>query len=64
MTAKRIERVGALLNGGMSGPKVAEKMGISVASVYGFWKQAGPGEFIPKKPKDRGPERRKRKAQA
>ena len=64
MTPDKIERVGALLNGGMSGPKVAEKMGISVASVYGFWKQAGPGKFVPKKPKDRGPERRKRKAQA
>lgn len=41
MTPERIKRVGELLNGGLSGPKVAKKMGISTASVYAHWKQIG-----------------------
>lgn len=53
MTPERIKRVGELLNSGMSGPKVAKKMKISTASVYAFWKQAGKGRFVRKKPSDR-----------
>jgi len=41
MTLERIKRVGELLNGGMTGPKVAAKMGVSTASVYAHWKQTG-----------------------
>jgi DNA invertase Pin-like site-specific DNA recombinase len=41
MTPERIKRVGELLNSGLSGPEVAKKMGISPASVYGYWKQIG-----------------------
>lgn len=41
MTPERIKRAGELLNSGLSGPKVAKKMGISTASVYGHWKQVG-----------------------
>lgn len=41
MTPDKIKRAGALLNSGMSGPKVAEKMGISSATVYAHWKQVG-----------------------
>lgn len=41
MTPERIARAGKLLNSGLSGPKVAKKMGISTASVYGHWKQVG-----------------------
>jgi DNA invertase Pin-like site-specific DNA recombinase len=53
MTKERIKRAGELLNGGMSGPKVAEKMKCSTASVYAFWKHAGPGKYVRKyrKPK-------------
>ena len=49
MTPERIARVGELLNSGLSGPKVAKKMKISTASVYAFWKQAGPGRFVRKR---------------
>lgn len=38
MTDAKIARAGRLLNGGMSGPKVAAKMRVSTASVYGFWR--------------------------
>ena len=41
MTAARIKEAGALLNGGMSGPAVAKKIGASTASVYAHWKQIG-----------------------
>ena len=51
MTQKRIEQVGKLLNGGMSGPKVAKKLGVSTASIYGYWKQSGKGRFVRRKPK-------------
>ena len=53
MTPARIKRVGELLNSGMTGPKVAEKLGISTASVYAFWKQTGKGKFKRKRPTDR-----------
>jgi DNA invertase Pin-like site-specific DNA recombinase len=49
MTPERIKRVGELLNGGMSGPAVAKKMGISTASVYAHWKQSGHGRFVRKR---------------
>lgn len=49
MTPERIKRVGELLNGGMTGPAVAKKMGISTASVYAHWKQAGKGRFVKKR---------------
>lgn len=49
MTPERIKRVGALLNGGMSGPKVAKKLGVSTASIYGYWKQSGKGRFVRKR---------------
>lgn len=41
MTPDRIKRVGELLKGGMSGPEVAKKLGISTATVYAHWKQTG-----------------------
>lgn len=53
MTKERIKRVGELLNSGMSGPKVAKKMKVSTASIYAFWKHAGHGKFVRKKPSDR-----------
>lgn len=49
MTPERIKRVGELLNGGMKGPAVAKKLGVSTASVYGFWKHAGEGKFVRKR---------------
>ncbi len=45
MTPDRIKRVGELLHKGMSGPKVAEKMKISTASVYAHWKQTGKNQW-------------------
>ena len=51
MTPQRVERVGKLLNGGMSGPKIAKKLGVSTASIYGYWKQSGKGRFVRRKPK-------------
>ena len=41
MTNDKIKEVGRLLNSGDSGPKVAEAMGVSTASVYGFWRNTG-----------------------
>jgi DNA invertase Pin-like site-specific DNA recombinase len=38
MTATKIKRVGKLLNGGSTGPKVAKLMGVSTASIYSFWR--------------------------
>lgn len=62
MTPERIKLVGDYLNGRngkpqLTGPKIAERMKISTASVYAFWKQAGPGRFVRKKPTDRGKSR-------
>ncbi len=50
MTPERIKRVGELLHGGMSGPKVAKKMGVSTASVYAHWKQIGHNKWRRKLP--------------
>lgn len=49
MTPEKIRYVGKLLNSGMTGPAVAKKMGVSTASVYAFWKQAGKGRFVRKR---------------
>lgn len=62
MTEQRVALVGDHLNGTngkkkLTGPEIAEKLGISTASVYGFWKQVGPGKFARKKPSDRGSKR-------
>ena len=51
MTPQRIKRVGELLNSGMTGPEVAKKLGVSTASIYGYWKQSGKGRFVRRKPK-------------
>ena len=56
MTPDRIKLVGDFLNGRngkprMSGPKIAKRMKISTASVYGHWEQSGKGRFVRKKPK-------------
>ena len=48
MTPERIKRAGALLNSGKSGPQVAKALKVSTASVYKYWKQAGPGRFVRK----------------
>ena len=37
MTEAKIAKAGKLLNGGMSGPKVAAKFGLSTAAIYGYW---------------------------
>jgi len=49
MTESRIKRAGKLLNRGMSGPKVAVKLGCSTASIYAFWKQVAKGKFARKR---------------
>ena len=51
MTPERIRLAGHLLNGGMSGPKVAAEMDISTASVYAHWKHVGKGKYVRKYPK-------------
>lgn len=51
MTPERIKRAGALLNSGKSGPKVAKALKVSTASIYKYWKQAGPGKYVRKKRK-------------
>jgi len=51
MTPERIKKVGELLNSGLSGPKVAKRLGVSTASIYGFWKQVGHGKYVRKKRK-------------
>jgi len=54
MTPDKIRLVGDHLNGRngrekMTGPQVAKKLGVSTASVYAFWKQAGAGKFVRKR---------------
>ena len=49
MTEEKIKRAGELLNRGFSGPKVAEKLDVSTASIYAFWKHAGQKKFVRKK---------------
>jgi DNA invertase Pin-like site-specific DNA recombinase len=56
MTPERVKLVGDYLNGRngkkqLSGPKVAEKLGVSTASIYAFWKQSGKGRFVRRRPK-------------
>jgi DNA invertase Pin-like site-specific DNA recombinase len=56
MTPDRIKLVGDYLNGRngkprLSGPKIAKKLGVSTASVYGYWQQSGKGKFIRKRDK-------------
>lgn len=62
MTPAKIKRAGELLNRGFSGPKVAEKMNVSTASIYAFWKHAGKKHFVRRKPLDRGSARIAKKA--
>ena len=56
MTPERVKLVGDHLNGRngkkqLSGPKIAKKLGVSTASIYGYWKQSGKGRFVRRKPK-------------
>ena len=56
MTPERVALVGDHLNGRngkkkLSGPKIAAKMKISTASIYGYWKQTGKGVFVRRRPK-------------
>jgi len=56
MTPERVKLVGDYLNGRngkpqLSGPKVAAKMNVSTASIYGYWKQKGKGAFVRRRPK-------------
>lgn len=56
MTPERVKLVGDHLNGRngkkqLSGPKLAKKLGVSTASIYGYWKQSGKGRFVRRKPK-------------
>ena len=38
MTEAKIAKAGKLLNGGMSGPKVAAQFNLSTAAIYAYWK--------------------------
>lgn len=56
MTPERVRLVGDHLNGRngkkqLSGPKVAAKLKVSTASIYGYWKQSGKGRFVRRRPK-------------
>ena len=56
MTPERVKLVGDHLNGRngkkqLSGPKLAKKLGVSTASIYGYWQQSGKGRFVRRKPK-------------
>ena len=55
MTPERVKLVGDHLNGTngkkkLSGPKIAKKLGVSTASIYGYWKQSGKGTFVRRRP--------------
>ena len=55
MTPERVKLVGDYLNGRngkkrLSGPKIAAKMKVSTASIYGYWKQTGKGVFVRRRP--------------
>lgn len=56
MTPERIKRAGELLNKGLSGPKVARKIGASAATVYAHWKQVGHHKWVRRLP-SRKPEK-------
>lgn len=51
MTPERVKRAGEMLNGGKTGPQVAKVLKVSTASIYKYWKQAGPGRFVRKRRK-------------
>jgi DNA invertase Pin-like site-specific DNA recombinase len=56
MTPERVKLVGDYLNGRngkpqLSGPKVAAKLKVSTASIYGYWKQSGKGRFVRRRDK-------------
>jgi DNA invertase Pin-like site-specific DNA recombinase len=54
MTPAKIKQVGEMLNSGMSGPVIAEKMKVSTAAIYGYWqldRSVEKRKFIRKKPK-------------
>lgn len=56
MTPERVALVGDHLNGRngkkkLSGPKIAAKLKVSTASIYGYWQQKGKGVFVRRKPK-------------
>lgn len=56
MTSERVKLVGDYLNGcngktKLSGPKIAAKLKVSTASIYGYWKQTGNGVFVRRRPK-------------
>ena len=55
MTPERVKLVGDYLNGRngkkrLSGPKIAKKMKVSTASIYGYWQQKAKGVFVRRKP--------------
>ena len=55
MTPERVALVGDHLNGRngkdkLSGPKIAKKLKVSTASIYGYWKQSGKGRFVRRSP--------------
>ena len=54
MTPERVRLVGDYLNGRngkprMTGPQIAKKLGVSTASIYGYWQQVGKGKFARKR---------------
>ena len=56
MTDAKIAQAGRMLNRGMTGPEVAEKLGVSTASIYPSWKRnrdkrPGAPRFVRRKPK-------------
>lgn len=54
MTGAKIKEAGHLLNDkGMSGPAVAEKFGVSTASIYGFWRWDDAKKRWLRKPRDK-----------
>lgn len=50
MTPAKIKLAGKLLNDGMSGPRVAQELEVSTASIYAHWKHVGHHKFVRKKP--------------
>ncbi len=62
MTPEKVERAGRYLNAGKSGPWVANKLRVSTASIYAFWRRRRrDGVWVRKTPTDRGPNARKAK---
>ena len=55
MTPERVKLVGDYLTGRngkkrLSGPKIAKKMKVSTASIYGYWQQKAKGVFVRRRP--------------